>query len=113
MALTIFQEPSKQSYKENNFYQFLIDNFSDTDMNIGLFFDVSISSHQFDCLLVSPKGITIVEHMDSSGTLLGTENGVWTIESSEGESFINNPICEIKTQRHVLMDFFIAMIDRI
>ena len=106
MALTIFQEPSKQLNKENNFYQFLIEKFSDTDMSIGLFFDVAIGEHQFSCLLLSPKGITVLEYIDSSGRLIGQEDSVWTIENSNGQSFINNPIFEMNQQRRILMNFF-------
>ena len=106
MALTIFQEPSKQPNKENNFYQFLIDEFSNTDMSIGLFFDVTVGEHQFSCLLLSPKGITVLEYIDSSGRLIGQEDSVWTIENSKGESFINNPIFEMNQQRRILMNFF-------
>ena len=106
MALTIFQEPSRQSDRENNFYRFLIDEFSNTDMSIGLFFDVAIDNHHFDCLLLSSKGITVLEYVSSSGRLIGQQDSVWTIQDSKGESFINNPIFEMNQQRRILMNFF-------
>ena len=92
MALTIFQEPSRQSNRENSFYRFLIDEFSNTDMKWSLFFDVAIDNHHFDCLLLSSKGIIVLEYVSSSGRLIGQQDSVWTIQDSKGESFINNPI---------------------
>ena len=64
-------------------------------------------------MLLSPKGITVLEYVSSSGRLVGQQDSVWTIQDSKGESFINNPIFEMNRQRRILMNFLIMMVEKI
>ena len=104
MALTVFQN---QNTTYSNKDQFIIDSFSDTDMDIGLFFEVSLNGVFFDCLILSPKGISIIEYQECSGRLETSDFEDWIIEDSKNNSVnIGNPIEKIKNQRFALMDFF-------
>ena len=104
MALTVFQN---QNTTYSNKDQFIIDSFSDTDMDIGLFFEVSLNGVFFDCLILSPKGLSIIEYQECSGRLETSDFEDWIIEDSKNNLVnIGNPIEKIKSQRFALMNFF-------
>tara|TARA_B100002051_G_scaffold264255_1_gene288887 strand:- start:458 stop:3934 length:3477 start_codon:yes stop_codon:yes gene_type:complete len=110
MSLSIFQSSNKRTLSENQFYNFLIEKFSNTEMDISLFFDINLGGTQFDCLIVSSKGLLVVEYKNYSGKLSASHNGRWFIENHKGESIEINkdretPYEQIRNQRFKIMNF--------
>ena len=110
MSLLIYQSSNETNLSENKFYKFLIEQLSDSEMDIALFINPNIGGTQFDCMLVSSKGLLIIEYKNYSGKLEASVNGRWFIENANGESVEVNkgretPFEQIRNQRFKIKNF--------
>jgi len=109
MALQVFKNKNVPTWAENEFFKYLIEEFRNTNLDIGLFFNVFIEGTEIDTLIVSEKGLFIIEYKNYSGKLYASENGNWKISKLGGQEVtINqgreNVFQQLRRQRFSLMN---------
>lgn len=110
MSLKVFKNKNKPTWAENEFFQYLIEEFKNTHLEIGLFFNVFVNGTELDTLIASEKGLFIVEYKNYSGKLFASENAEWKILKIDGKEVqINdgreNVFQQLRRQRFSLMNF--------
>ncbi|MFC2088413.1 AAA domain-containing protein [Calditrichota bacterium] len=109
MSLKVFKNKNEPTWAENEFFQYLIEEFKNTNLEIGLFFNVFVNGTELDTLIASEKGLFIIEYKNYSGKLFGSENGDWKILKIDGKEVqINNGrenvFQQLRRQRFSLMN---------
>ena len=84
MSLLVFRNKNRPTDAENRFFRYLISLFKDTNLDIGLFFNVFVDGTELDTLVASEKGIFILEYKNYSGKLFASENGEWRMLRPDG-----------------------------
>lgn len=109
MSLQVFKNNNVPTWAENEFFKYLIDEFRNTNLEVGLFFNVFIEGTEIDALIASEKGLFIIEYKNYSGKLFASENGDWKISKLGGQEVtINqgreNVFQQLRRQRFSLMN---------
>lgn len=110
MALMVFRNRNLSTRAENNFFDFLITEFKSAPFEMGIFCDVFVKGTQIDTMIVSEKGLLVLEYKNYSGALTGSENGRWEIETVNGERLEINQgredvFQQLRRQRFSIMNF--------
>jgi len=109
MSLKVFKNKNEPTWAENEFFQYLIEELKNTNLEVGLFFNVFVDGTELDTLIASEKGIYVLEYKNYSGKLFASENSEWKILKVDGsESKINegreNAFQQVRRQRFCLMN---------
>ena len=110
MPLRIYKNKDTATKAENEFLSYLVDQFKITSFNIAIFFNVYLEGTQIDTLIVSEKGIIVIEYKNYSGKLYCSENGPWEIVNISNETIqINkdreNVFEQLRRQRFSVINF--------
>ena len=85
MSLKVFKNKNKPTWAENKFFDFLIDELKDTNLEVGLFFNTFVDGTELDALIATEKGIFILEYKNFSGRLFASENDEWKLLKANGK----------------------------
>jgi len=77
MSLKVFNNKNEATWAENELFQYLIKELENTNLDIGLFFNVFVDGTELDILIASEKGIFVLEYKNYSGKLFASENSDW------------------------------------
>ena len=109
MSLKVFKNKNEPTWAEDEFFNYLIEELKDTNLDVGLFFNVFVDGTELDTLIATEKGIFVLEYKNYSGKLFASENSVWKmIKVNGGESIVNegreNAFQQARRQRFSLMN---------
>jgi len=109
MSLKVFNNKNEATWAENELFQYLIKELENTNLDIGLFFNVFVDGTELDILIASEKGIFVLEYKNYSGKLFASENSDWKMLKANGkESIINkgreNVFQQLRRQRFSIMN---------